>query len=68
MVEEVVDVQIRVVDERHEVVAMDLKDPVANYLWLRHEYHEVVFVGEEVLKVQASLVAFCLKLKTPIAF
>ncbi|GKD67684.1 hypothetical protein Tco_1321774, partial [Tanacetum coccineum] len=67
----VVDVQIRVVDVRNEVVAdaqlreegvrhmvvaMDLKSPVANYSWLRHKYHEVVFIVEKVLKVQASLV------------
>ncbi|GJZ27099.1 hypothetical protein Tco_0571352 [Tanacetum coccineum] len=56
MVEEVVDVQIQVVDVRHEVVTMDLKGSVANYLWLKHIGHEVVFVGVEVLKIQASLV------------
>ncbi|GJU08028.1 hypothetical protein Tco_1124458 [Tanacetum coccineum] len=55
MVEEVVDIQIRVVDERHEVMAMDLKGPVVNYPRLRHEYYEVVFVEEEVLEVQALL-------------
>ncbi|GJZ41488.1 hypothetical protein Tco_0588374 [Tanacetum coccineum] len=66
---EVVDVQIRVVDVINEVVAdaqiqevgvkhvvvmNDLKGPVANYL----QYHEEVFVGEEVLEVQALLVDF----------
>ncbi|GJV01754.1 hypothetical protein Tco_1335323 [Tanacetum coccineum] len=41
---------------RHVVVAKDLKGMVANYPRLRHEYHEVVFVGEEVLEGQALLV------------
>ncbi|GJS43426.1 hypothetical protein Tco_0568469 [Tanacetum coccineum] len=53
---EVVDVQIRVVDVRHEVVAMDLKGSVANYPRLKCMGHEVVFVGVEVLEIQASLV------------
>ncbi|GJS43664.1 hypothetical protein Tco_0568707 [Tanacetum coccineum] len=56
MIEEVVNVQIRVVDVRHEVVPMDLKGPVANYLRLKHIGHEVVFIGVEVLEIQASLV------------
>ncbi|GKE77672.1 hypothetical protein Tco_1543792 [Tanacetum coccineum] len=56
MVEEVVDVQIRVVDERHEVVSMDLKGPVATYPWLTHMGHEVISFVVEVLGVQASLV------------
>ncbi|GJY75248.1 hypothetical protein Tco_0480364 [Tanacetum coccineum] len=41
---------------RHVVVAKDLKGLVANYPRLRHEYHKVVFVGEEVLEDQALLV------------
>ncbi|GJS16979.1 hypothetical protein Tco_0411451 [Tanacetum coccineum] len=49
------DVQIRVVDAKSEVVVMDLKDLVANYLWLKHVGYEVVFVVVEVLDVQASL-------------
>ncbi|GJR78019.1 hypothetical protein Tco_0090384 [Tanacetum coccineum] len=36
MVEVAVDVQIWVVDVKHEVVAMDLKGPVANYPRLTH--------------------------------
>ncbi|GKE72471.1 hypothetical protein Tco_1534512 [Tanacetum coccineum] len=40
------------------MVVKGLKGPVANYLRLRHEYHEEVFVGEEVLEVQALLVDF----------
>ncbi|GKD88158.1 hypothetical protein Tco_1363665 [Tanacetum coccineum] len=40
---------------KHVVVAKDLKGPMTNYPRLRHEYHEVVFGGEEVLEVQASL-------------
>nr|GEW28352.1 hypothetical protein [Tanacetum cinerariifolium] len=42
----VVDAKIQVVDVRHEVVAMDLKGPVANFLRLRYEYHEVVLLLE----------------------
>ncbi|GJU05342.1 hypothetical protein Tco_1121772 [Tanacetum coccineum] len=53
---EVVDVQIRVVDVRHEVVAMDLKGLVANYPRLTHMGHEVIKVMVEVLEVHASLV------------
>ncbi|GJZ97838.1 hypothetical protein Tco_0670291 [Tanacetum coccineum] len=56
MVEVVVDVQIRVVDMRNEVVVTDLMDPVANYPRLKHVSCEVVFVVMEVLEVQASLV------------
>nr|GFA94758.1 hypothetical protein [Tanacetum cinerariifolium] len=48
-------VQIRVVDAQSEVVVMDLKDPVANYQWLKHVSYKVVFVVVEVLKVQALL-------------
>ncbi|GKC64001.1 hypothetical protein Tco_1096599, partial [Tanacetum coccineum] len=48
-------VPIRVVDVRRDVVAIDLKGHVVNYSQLKHEYHEVVFVGMEVLEVQASL-------------
>ncbi|GJR42424.1 hypothetical protein Tco_1310527 [Tanacetum coccineum] len=54
--EVVADSQIREVDVRHVVVMKDLKGLVANYPWLIHEYHEVVFIEEEVLEVQASLV------------
>ncbi|GJW53608.1 hypothetical protein Tco_0855821 [Tanacetum coccineum] len=56
MVEVVVDVQIWVVDVRHKVVVTDLRDPVANYLRLKYVCSVVVFVGVEVLEVQASLV------------
>ncbi|GJU66531.1 hypothetical protein Tco_1252790 [Tanacetum coccineum] len=45
------DAQIQEVGVRHVVVGKDLKDLVANYPWLRHEYHEVVFFGEGVLEV-----------------
>ncbi|GJY52935.1 hypothetical protein Tco_0444599 [Tanacetum coccineum] len=38
-----------------EVVVTDLIDPMANYLRLKHVYYKVVFVGMEVLEVQASL-------------
>ncbi|GJT19982.1 retrovirus-related pol polyprotein from transposon TNT 1-94 [Tanacetum coccineum] len=50
MVVVVVDVQIRVVDAKIEVVAMDLKDPVSNYPWLKHVDYEVAFVVVEVLE------------------
>ncbi|GJV27899.1 hypothetical protein Tco_1384347 [Tanacetum coccineum] len=53
--EVVVGAQIQEVGVKHVVVAKDLKGPMANYPRLRHEYHEVVFGGEEVLEVQASL-------------
>ncbi|GKD90874.1 hypothetical protein Tco_1366381, partial [Tanacetum coccineum] len=50
-------VQIRVVDlenqevvERHVVVEMDWKGPVANYPWFEHRVHLVTFEVEEVLK------------------
>ncbi|GKA95933.1 hypothetical protein Tco_0818028 [Tanacetum coccineum] len=56
MVEVVVDVQIRVVDVKNEVVVTDLKYPVTNYPLLKHVCYKVVFVGIEVLEVQASLV------------
>ncbi|GKE65359.1 hypothetical protein Tco_1519520, partial [Tanacetum coccineum] len=56
MVEVVVDVQIRVVDVKHVVVVMNLRDLVANYPRLRHVSYEVVFVVVEYLGVQASLV------------
>ncbi|GJZ41003.1 hypothetical protein Tco_0587889 [Tanacetum coccineum] len=55
MVEVVMDVQIRVVDVRDEVVVTDLRYPVANYPRLKHVCYELVFVGVEVLEVQASL-------------
>nr|GEV40954.1 hypothetical protein [Tanacetum cinerariifolium] len=58
MVEVEVDVQIRVVDVRHKVVAMDLKGLVANYQRLTHMGHEVMNVVVEVLEVQALLVDF----------
>ncbi|GJW91587.1 hypothetical protein Tco_0169140 [Tanacetum coccineum] len=51
MVVVVVDVQIRVVDAQSEVVVMDLKDPVANYPWLKHESCEVEFVMVEALEI-----------------
>nr|GEV25981.1 hypothetical protein [Tanacetum cinerariifolium] len=54
--EVVADAQIREVVVRHVVMAKDLNSPVANYPRLRHEYHKVMFVGEEVLEVQALLV------------
>ncbi|GKB58564.1 hypothetical protein Tco_0914750 [Tanacetum coccineum] len=50
MVVVVVDVQIRLVDVESEVVVMDLKDPVANYPWLKHEGCRVVFVVVKVLE------------------
>ncbi|GJS47165.1 hypothetical protein Tco_0597286 [Tanacetum coccineum] len=50
MVVVLVDVQIRVVDVASEVAMMDLKDPVANYPWLKHVGYEVVFVVVEVLE------------------
>ncbi|GKF98434.1 hypothetical protein Tco_0297217 [Tanacetum coccineum] len=68
---EVVDVQIRVVDVRNEVVAnaqiwevvmrhvmvaKDLKGPVANYTRLPRMDHLMISVVVEVLDVQASLV------------
>ncbi|GJY20726.1 hypothetical protein Tco_0393292 [Tanacetum coccineum] len=53
---EVVDVQIRVVDVRNEVVVMDLRGPMANYTRMRHVSYEVMFVVMEDLEVQASLV------------
>ncbi|GKB42561.1 hypothetical protein Tco_0887503, partial [Tanacetum coccineum] len=56
MVEVVVDVEIRMVDVRDKVVGTDLRNPVANYPQLKHVCYEVVFVGVEVLEVQASLV------------
>nr|GEX33881.1 hypothetical protein [Tanacetum cinerariifolium] len=67
---EVVDVQIRVVDVRNEVVAdaqireegvrhvvvaKDLKGPVANYPRLTHMSYEVIKFIVEVLEIQASL-------------
>ncbi|GJZ88584.1 hypothetical protein Tco_0660366 [Tanacetum coccineum] len=52
---EVVDVQIRVVDVRNEVVVMDLRGPMANYTRMRHVSYEVMFVVMEDLEVQASL-------------
>ncbi|GJV32153.1 hypothetical protein Tco_1392553 [Tanacetum coccineum] len=55
MVEVVVDVQIWVVDVKHEVV-MDLRDLVANYPRLKYVCYELVFVGVKVLEIQASLV------------
>ncbi|GKB16208.1 hypothetical protein Tco_0850131, partial [Tanacetum coccineum] len=55
MVEVVVDIQIRVVDMRNEVLVTDLRDPMANYPWMKHVFHEVVVVLVEVIKVQASL-------------
>ncbi|GJV29541.1 hypothetical protein Tco_1385989 [Tanacetum coccineum] len=55
MVVVVVDVQIRVLDAKCEVVMMDLKDLVANYPCLKLVDYEVVFVVVEVLEVQASL-------------
>ncbi|GKD15294.1 hypothetical protein Tco_1199701 [Tanacetum coccineum] len=50
MVVVVVDVQIRLVDVESEVVVMDLKDPMANYPWLKHEGCRVVFVVVKVLE------------------
>nr|GEZ95139.1 hypothetical protein [Tanacetum cinerariifolium] len=44
------------VDVRHEVVVMDLKCPVANYLRSTHMGHEVMSFVVKVLVVQASLV------------
>ncbi|GJU53239.1 hypothetical protein Tco_1226953 [Tanacetum coccineum] len=55
MVEVVVDVEIRVVDVKNEVVVMDLRDLMANYPRLRHVSYEAVFVVMEDLEVQASL-------------
>ncbi|GKB19535.1 hypothetical protein Tco_0853458 [Tanacetum coccineum] len=55
MVVVVEDVQIRMMDVKSEVVVMDLKDPVANYPWLKHVGYEVMFVVVEVLEVQASM-------------
>ncbi|GJT29061.1 hypothetical protein Tco_0909336 [Tanacetum coccineum] len=52
----VVDVQIWVVDVKNEVVVMDLRDPMANYPWLKHVSYKVVYFVMEVLNVQASLV------------
>ncbi|GKF02316.1 hypothetical protein Tco_0029239 [Tanacetum coccineum] len=56
MVEMEVDVQIRVVDVRHEEVAMDLKSLMASYLQLTRMGYEVINVMVEVLEVQASFV------------
>ncbi|GJV37263.1 hypothetical protein Tco_1409740 [Tanacetum coccineum] len=55
MVVVVVNVQMWALDAKNEVVVMDLKDPVANYPWLKHLGYEVVFVAVEVLEVQALL-------------
>ncbi|GJV11909.1 hypothetical protein Tco_1353450 [Tanacetum coccineum] len=54
--EVVVDVQIRVVDVKNEVVVMDMRDLVANYPRLKHVSYEVVFIVMKVLDIQASLV------------
>nr|GEW29794.1 hypothetical protein [Tanacetum cinerariifolium] len=59
MVEVEVDVQIRLVDVRHEVVAMDLKGPVANYPRLTHMGHEVMNVVVEVLEVDFDCACGC---------
>ncbi|GKC03209.1 hypothetical protein Tco_0994819 [Tanacetum coccineum] len=48
----VVDVEIRVVIERHEVVEIDLKDPVANSSRLTHKGHLVTKFVVEVLEVK----------------
>nr|GEV04887.1 hypothetical protein [Tanacetum cinerariifolium] len=45
-----------VVDERYEVVTMDLKGPVTKYPRLTHMGHEVISVVVEVIRVKASLV------------
>ncbi|GJW34266.1 hypothetical protein Tco_0054298 [Tanacetum coccineum] len=46
----VVDVENRVVVVSLVVVEMDLKGPVANYLWFEHNVHLVTFVVVEVLE------------------
>ncbi|GKF12775.1 hypothetical protein Tco_0050701 [Tanacetum coccineum] len=46
----VVDVQIWVVDVQSEVVVMDLKSPMANYPWLRHEVKMKLFDKYSYLK------------------
>ncbi|GKA99533.1 hypothetical protein Tco_0827527, partial [Tanacetum coccineum] len=53
---QVVDMQIRAMDVRYEVVATDLRGLVANYPRLTHMGHEVINVVVEVFEVQASLV------------
>ncbi|GKC11859.1 hypothetical protein Tco_1008641 [Tanacetum coccineum] len=49
--EVIADAQIREVVVRHVVVAEDLKDPVANYPRLTHRGHEVIKFVVEVLEV-----------------
>nr|GEW68044.1 hypothetical protein [Tanacetum cinerariifolium] len=61
----VVDVRNRVVVVRHVAVKMDLKGPVANYPWLQHKGHFVIFVVVKVLEVgvvKLILAVFLLKL------
>ncbi|GJR29234.1 hypothetical protein Tco_1105466 [Tanacetum coccineum] len=48
---EVVDFENQKVVERHVVVEMDYKCPVANYPWFKHRDHLVTFEVEEVLEV-----------------
>ncbi|GJT99879.1 hypothetical protein Tco_1110218 [Tanacetum coccineum] len=47
---EVVDFENQKVVERHVVVEMDYKCPVANYPWFKHRDHLVTFEVEEVLE------------------
>ncbi|GJT99875.1 hypothetical protein Tco_1110214 [Tanacetum coccineum] len=47
---EVVDFENQKVVERHVVVEMDYKCPVANYSWFKRRDHLVTFEVEEVLK------------------
>ncbi|GKD21038.1 hypothetical protein Tco_1222741 [Tanacetum coccineum] len=68
MVAVMMDVQIRVVDAKNEVMVMDLKDPVTNYPWLRHVGYKVVFVVVEVLEVQALLILMVHKVVKEIYF
>nr|GEV17744.1 Toll/interleukin-1 receptor (TIR) domain-containing protein [Tanacetum cinerariifolium] len=49
-----VDLKNREVVMKHVVVEMDLKGPVANYLWFEHKDYLVIFVVEEVLEPNST--------------